>query len=394
MISQLRVRLQTIHVLTIKMKFRLLFVFLLLAPVMVQAADDPILFTVGDMPVTRSEFEQSYLKNTTVSAVSRQTIANYLESYIVHKLKVKAALDAHIDATSSFMEEYGQCSLEQPTIPMVSSVKSTIPSSVVYGEYEKQLRKVGFDGLICPAQIFIRVSQQAFGDEQRKARQRIESIYQELLQGADFAQLARQYSHDETSSSQGGTMGWYARGQMFKEIEDVAFALKKGEISRPFLSTLGYHILLMTDRKPLEDYTFLGETLSAELEQRQIHQQVRSDSFTDEVIEEQNVTPMPSLLPVDALQKEYYEGLLVHELSRQSTGTQAAENEEALKYYFKKNKKKYKRKGFNPKSYIEIRELVVADLQQEMDKHWVTDLRNKYPVNVNKDVLKTVNNHL
>lgn len=376
------------------MKLRLLFVFMMLAPIVSQAADDPILFTVGDMPVTRSEFEQSYLKNTTVGSVSRQTVADYLESYIVYKLKVKAALDAHVDMADSFTGEYAKCLPEQVGLSVVSSVRNVVPSSLAYGEYEKQLQMAGYDGLICPAQILIRVSQQAQGDELWQARQRIESIYQELQQGADFAQLARQYSHDKVSSSEGGMMGWYARGQMFKEIEDEAFALGRGEMSRPFLSTIGYHILLMVDRKPLENYPVLEEHLSTEVGQRQIQQQISTDYLTGDVIEQVAATTDLSQMPMDALQKEYYEGLLLHELSKQSVGSQAAENEDALKYYFKKNKKQYRRKGFKPKSYMEVRELVVADLRQEMDKHWIADLRNRYPVNVNKQVLKTVNNHL
>lgn len=375
------------------MKLRLLFVFMMFVPVVLQAADDPILFIVGDMPVTRSEFELSYLKNT-ASTANRQTVGDYLELYIVYKLKVKAALDAHIDTTASFRREYALCLPEQSVFPVVSSVKGSVPSSVVYGEYEKLRRDAGYDGLICPAQIFIPVPQKAHRDAQGQARQCIESIYRELQQGADFSQLARQYSQDKVSSTKGGLMGWYARGQMFKEIEDEAFALGKGEMSRPFLSTIGYHILLMTDRKSLEDYTILEEQLSAEIEQRQIHQQVGIHQLTGDVIEQIDFAAETFQMPIDGLQKEYYEGLLLHELSKQSVGSQAAEDEEALKFYFKKNKKKYKRKGFKPKNYTEVRELVVADLRQEMDKHWIADLRSRYPVNVNKQVLKTVNNHL
>ena len=375
------------------MKFRLFFVFVLLAPVLVQAADDPILFTVGDMPVTRSEFEQSYLKNITVSSVNRQTVADYLESYIVYKLKIKAALDAHMDATDAFKDKYAQCQAEQPNSPIVS-VKSSEPSSVIYDEYEKQMRNIGYDGLICPAQIFIHVPQKARSDEQWQARQRIESIYQELQQGADFAQLARQYSHDETSSSVGGVMGWHTRGQMLKEIEDEVFALGKGEMSRPFQSTIGYHILLMTDKKALEDYPFLENHLTAEIKQRQIQRQITTVGLTGDVIEQTPTVEVSPQMPMNGIQREYYEGLLLHELSKQSVGRQAAENEVALEYFFKKNKKKYKQKGFKPKNYMEVRELVIADLQQEMDKHWIADLRNRYPVNVNKQVLKTVNNHL
>ena len=354
------------------MKFRLLLVFMMLVPLMAQAADDPILFTVGDMSVTRSEFEQSYLKNTTLSRVSHQTVADYLELYIDYKLKVKAALDAHLDATSSFKSEYAQCLTDQPAMAAPVSGDSPVARQ---GSDEWRLRSMGHGEVICPAQIMIRLSQKASREEQRQAQIRIESIYQDLQKGADFGQLARQYSQDKKSSVADGVMGWYGRGQMLKEIEDVAFGLRKGEMSRPFLSTIGYHVLLMKDRKP---YGELGETFSQDVEIPQIHHDM----------------PMgDSEMPTQGLQKEYYEGLLLYEQSKQSVGRHAAEDEEALKYYFKKNKKKYKRKGFKPKDYTEVRELVVADLQEEMNKRWVADLRKKYPVSVNKKVLKTVNNH-
>ena len=119
MTSRLPVRLQTIHAPTIKMRVRLLFAFILLGTTTVLADDNPILFTVGDMAVTRSEFEQSYLKNNTISSVDRKTVADYLELYVIYKLKVKAALDAHIDTTASFRNEYIQClstSLASPVV--------------------------------------------------------------------------------------------------------------------------------------------------------------------------------------------------------------------------------------------------------------------------------------
>ena len=139
------------------MRSRLLSVFMLLVPLMAQAADDPILFTVGDMPVTRSEFEQSYLQNTTGSHVSHLTIADYLELYIAYKLKVKAALDAHIDATNSFKSEYARCLSEVPMSLVSSSPGYRASSSSVRTAYEVLRKETGNDGLVCPAQILIRV---------------------------------------------------------------------------------------------------------------------------------------------------------------------------------------------------------------------------------------------
>lgn len=396
MTSRLPVRLQTIHAPTIKMRVRLLFAFILLGTTTVLADDNPILFTVGDMAVTRSEFEQSYLKNNTISSVDRKTVADYLELYVIYKLKVKAALDAHIDTTASFRKEYIQClstSLASPVDPETVALPVS-SSSESYAEYERMKKNANMDGLVCPAQILIRVSQKARSGEQRQAEQQIESIYRELLGGADFGSLARQYSEDEISASKKGVMGWYTRGQLLKEIEDEAFRLMPGEMSRPFLSTIGYHIIMMVDRKQLEPYDQIKEDVAVESAQRRIQRQISNQSVSGAMRESTPVSQTVGFsYPKEEPQKDFYEGLLLYEQSKHSVEKQAAEDEQALAYYFKKNKKKYRRKGFKPKSYTEVREQVVADLQLEMEKHWIADLRQKYPVNINKKVLKTVNNH-
>lgn len=377
------------------MKFRLLLVFLLLASLVAQATDDPILFTVGDMQVTRSEFEQSYIKHCTVSRAHRLSVADYLESYIVYKLKVKAALDARLDATNSFKSEYAQCLSELPMRPVSSSKGFSVSSSQINEAYEKMKRQVGTDGRVSIAQIMIRVPQKARPAEQRQAQQQIEAVYREIQDGADFEQLARRYSQELSSASEEGVVRWYTRGQMLQEVENVAFGMKKGEVCRPFLSTIGYHILLLKDRKGVDSYEEMRESLSSDIGRRQLQRQVTMERIYGESVEQVPEKQVESYgIPTDALQKEYYEGLLLFEQNKYSVGKQAAEDEQALTYFFKKNKKKYRRKGFKPKDYTEVRELVVADLQEEMNKHWVADLRKIYPVNVNKKVLKTVNNHL
>lgn len=365
---------------------------MLLVPLAVQADDDPVLFTVADMPVTRSEFEQSYLKNTTVSRAGRLSVADYLELYIDYKLKVKAALEAHLDESSSFKSELAKSLAAQSALPDAQSAEIGANFSH-FDVYERLKGARRTDEVICPAQILILLPQKASRDEQRQAQQRIEQIYRELQRGADFGQMARQYSQDKVSAQEGGMMGWYLRGQMFKEVEDATFALRKGEMSRPFLSTIGYHIFLMTDRKTVGELIALRDYLSKESKRQQTHHQISQKRLAGDVVSQTVVEEEDVRVPSADVQKEYFEGLLLIEQSKHSVGRYAAEDEEALKYYFKKNKKKYRRKGFKPKDYTEVRELVVADLQEEMNKHWVDDLRKLYPVKVNKKVLKTVNNH-
>lgn len=74
-----------------------------------------------------------------------------------------------------------------------------------------------------------------------------QSIRQKLLSGADFEQLARTMSLDQ-SAIRGGDVGFFQKGQVLPEFEDVAFKMKKGEISQPFKSQYGYHVMKLTDR--------------------------------------------------------------------------------------------------------------------------------------------------
>jgi len=76
-----------------------------------------------------------------------------------------------------------------------------------------------------------------------------DSLYQELLKGADFAELARQFSQDPGSGQQGGDLGWFGRGRMVKPFEDTAFALKDNEISPPIKSQFGFHIIQTLGRR-------------------------------------------------------------------------------------------------------------------------------------------------
>src|SRR5207302_4798230 len=73
-----------------------------------------------------------------------------------------------------------------------------------------------------------------------------------LRHGANFADVAKKYSADSTSREQGGELGWFRRGPMVKQFEDVAFRLKPGEISDPVQTEFGYHIIQVERVQPAE----------------------------------------------------------------------------------------------------------------------------------------------
>jgi parvulin-like peptidyl-prolyl isomerase len=68
-------------------------------------------------------------------------------------------------------------------------------------------------------------------------------ILTKLAEGEDWTTLAAKFSTDTSNSANGGDLGWFGRGQMVQPFEDVAYALKIGEISQPVKTDFGYHII-------------------------------------------------------------------------------------------------------------------------------------------------------
>ena len=75
------------------------------------------------------------------------------------------------------------------------------------------------------------------------ARKKAESIREEALHGKDFGELAKKYSEDSGSKDRGGDLGFISRGQVIPQIEEEAFSLKAGAISKVIETRFGFHIL-------------------------------------------------------------------------------------------------------------------------------------------------------
>lgn len=91
--------------------------------------------------------------------------------------------------------------------------------------------------------ILISVEQDASQEKVDEAKARIDKYAEEIKNGLSFEEAAKKYSEDVGSSQDGGKLESFARGDMVKEFEDVAFSLKKGETSEPFRSSFGWHIV-------------------------------------------------------------------------------------------------------------------------------------------------------
>jgi peptidyl-prolyl cis-trans isomerase SurA len=307
--------------------------------------------TVNGEDVTRSEFEYSYNKNNTELVVDKASLDEYVELFVNYKLKVAAAKDAQLDTMAAFQKEMADYRAQQAEEYLIDSA---FIEAEARKTYEMTARNIGPDGLFQASHILIRLPQQASAAEQARAKQRIDSLYMVLKGGADFAEVAKAHSEDPGSARDGGMLPWFAKGQLLREFEVVALAMQPGELSKPVLTPVGYHIIRMNERKAFEPYEYHREGILQFLDQRGIRSAAKR-SMGEKLARQMGggITPEQALeraeMELDTkypefgfLMREFYEGSLLYEISLREVWEKAANDEEGLEKYFKKHKKNYR----------------------------------------------------
>jgi peptidyl-prolyl cis-trans isomerase C len=193
---------------------------------------------VADRYVTVADYERQMLKFSPKLAESepgRKYVLNqYIEGILIEK-EAEARGWKTDPAVRSKIEEYTR-SLYRNTL--LQSLKDTQKS--ISDEEAKRYFQEHEEEFIQPDRI--RVSLIETGPDQEKE---INAAYKEVRAGKDFAQLASAHSK-HPSSKNGGDLGFLTRKQ-YKHLTEVAFTIKPGEISKPFKSPTGWHIIKVTE---------------------------------------------------------------------------------------------------------------------------------------------------
>ena len=111
--------------------------------------------------------------------------------------------------------------------------------------YDANLPQYQTPGQVRASHILLRVD----GDDDEAVAARAAALAAEARGGADFAELAREHSEDETNAESGGDLGSFGRGRMVPEFENAAFAMAAGEISDPVRSPFGFHVIQVTEKQ-------------------------------------------------------------------------------------------------------------------------------------------------
>lgn len=107
------------------------------------------------------------------------------------------------------------------------------------------------------------------------AELRLMQLHERVLNGEDFAELARANSDDTGSAIEGGSLGWSSPGALVPEFEEKMDALDDGEVSEVFKSRFGWHIIMVYERRE-ED---MAEEYSRGQARKQIHQRKMTEDL-------------------------------------------------------------------------------------------------------------------
>lgn len=170
---------------------------------------------------------------------NQQTVVDYVilkkDDFIKNVKPSEAELRAYFDGHKDTYRIKEKRRAQYLLVPIPQT-----PPPVTEQEILAEWNQVPHEETVEAAHILFKVDNPS---TEAEIRSKAESILKRAKAGEDFAELAKKYSEDTESASQGGYLGAFQRGQMIKEFENAAFALKPGEISGLVQSQYGFHII-------------------------------------------------------------------------------------------------------------------------------------------------------
>ena len=202
---------------------------------------NPIIFVYGTDTVYQNEFERLLYKNkTNKDKLTEKEVREYLELYINFKLKVKEAKALQLDTNSNFKSELAGYR-KQLANPYLTDKK--VSETLMQEAYQRM--KTEING----GHILLFCNENASPADTLAAYNKLIDLRKRALKGENFDSLASKYSEDPSAKKQGSKLGWFTVFQMVYPFENSAYKTEKNEISMPFRTQFGYHILKVNDKR-------------------------------------------------------------------------------------------------------------------------------------------------
>jgi len=217
--------------------------------------DSTLIPTNDEISNYYSEHKNDYKKEETrkVKYVIFNTGASHSDTIAIEK-NLSAILEKVKSDTSgfkTFVEIYSEKPYSKDTL-QISQIPAAAQDLIVNAKAGSFVGPVltneGFilykvNKSIKTNEAFVKASHILVKDENQA-----KTIYKDLISGGDFAKIAIEKSEDPGSGKNGGSLGWFGKGQMVPEFEKAAFNGRVGKIQSPIKSQFGWHIILVTDK--------------------------------------------------------------------------------------------------------------------------------------------------
>lgn len=210
------------------------------AAAFVSPARAQTIFTYGNTPVSEAEFLKVYKKNSNAQKVdfSEKAIRDYIDLYSLFRMKVQEANNQHLDTTASVAAELDNYRRQLSRSYLTDDEVTTRLVKEAYDRSKEEVRV---------AHILLLTTPQT---DSLAVKKRIDSLYEQAtVKKADFAQLARDFSEDKGSRTNGGDIGFMTALQTVYPFENAAYSTAPGKVSQPFRTQFGYHIIKVLEKR-------------------------------------------------------------------------------------------------------------------------------------------------
>ena len=220
---------------------RLLIFAFLLVSCFLSAQTKEVLFTIDNHAFYTDEFIRVYNKNLDlVKDDSQKDLDKYLELFLGYKLKVEKANKLGLQNGTSYQNEL-KSYRNQLSKNYLNDSKVT--NELVREAYDRMQQEVR------ASHILILVDEGASPEDTLKAYTKVLDIKKRLEAGEDFISVAQQFSEDPSVKENNGDLGYFSAFRMVYTFENAAFNTNVGQISKPFRTRFGYHIVKVVDKR-------------------------------------------------------------------------------------------------------------------------------------------------
>lgn len=202
---------------------------------------DQVVGEVNGEQVTYTELKESYMSGSITEGFSYEELNDFLPIYLNYKAKILSAQEAGYFENEKVVEEYELYSKQAAySFWLENQIRPTM-----FNEFKER-----YDAELKSSHVLIAVDPQANPRDTLDAYNKLVTARNKFLAGtATMADLDKEYSTMRGDRSMGGELPWFSVGTTVREFEEVLYSLELGEISQPFRTQFGYHIVLLEQRR-------------------------------------------------------------------------------------------------------------------------------------------------